>query len=139
MCNVFYAIMKLIRVNSFRGEKNIFLSVFFEKMTNVVYFSVRRPNIINNTQTNEMYEWKEVCKGKKIISFQLFDCSPSLHVTTHEHELLLLFTTHSHFNIIFVHVFTIFSTSNRTYTCAIVCRDRYGKRETKIKKSTIFP
>jgi hypothetical protein len=43
-----------------------------------------------------MYEWKEVCKGK-IISFKLFDCSPSLHLlipTIHKYMTALVFYIH---------------------------------------------
>ena len=68
-----------------RPEKNFFAS------TSTTYW--RPKEIINNTQTNEMYEWKEVCKGK-IISFKLFDCSPSLHLlipTIHKYMTALVF------------------------------------------------
>lgn len=97
--------------------------------------------IINNTQTNEMYEWKEVCKSK-IISFQLFDCSPSLHLTTHEHELLLLLS-HTHaqqptvccfFFLLFHNIRLLYS----TYTCAISIVIDMWKKKRKWKSLQIW-
>lgn len=88
--------------------------------------------IINNTQTNEMYEWKEVCKAKLLFS----NFSIALHLFIWLHMSCCCYHTLMHNNR--VPLFTIFVSERDPYMRNTIVIDM-RKKKRRGKSLQFFP
>lgn len=128
----FYAIIKWLKGSKssrfYSREKICNIFSCHSQTTTTTMSTIKK--IINNTQTNEMYEWKEVCKAKLLFS----NFSIALHLFMWLHMSMsccCCYHTLMHNNR--VSLFTIFVSVKRLIH-AQYYRDRYEKEETTMEK-----